>query len=76
MWPKGLNFSATNVPFSCLEMNTAGIIASFKVSHVFAKRMKPFEDSEVIQEAMTEAADVLYDCFYNNALIKSAIANF
>ena len=61
--------------FRVKKINTAETIASFNVSHALAKRLKPFEDGEVIKEAMTEAADVLFNSFYNNAFIKSAITN-
>ena len=60
--------------FLVQEVNTAATITSFNVFHHLAKRMKPFEDSEVIKEAMTEDADVLLDSFLNK-IIKSAIAN-
>ena len=37
--------------------------------------MKPFEEGEVIQEAMTEAADILSEIFSSKALVESAITN-
>ena len=63
------------MPFCVQEINTAATITSFKVSHVLAKRMKPFEDGEVIKEAITEAADALFDSLSNKTFIKPEIAN-
>ena len=62
------------MPFCVQEINTVATIASFKVYHVLVKRMKPFEDGEVIKEAMTEAANVLFDSFSKKTFIMSVIA--
>ncbi|XP_069582815.1 general transcription factor II-I repeat domain-containing protein 2-like [Ranitomeya imitator] len=51
----------------------AATIASFKVAHILAQRKKPFEDGEIVKDAMLAAADSLFQDFKKNSDIISAI---
>ncbi|CAG9814627.1 unnamed protein product [Phaedon cochleariae] len=56
-----------------VKQTEAATIASFKISHIFAKHKKPFEDGPILKEALIEAADVLFRDFRNKTAIMSAV---
>lgn len=47
--------------------------ASLKITHLLAKRMKPFVDGEIIKEAMLLSAETLFDDHKNKTEIVKAI---
>ncbi|XP_023225070.1 zinc finger BED domain-containing protein 5-like [Centruroides sculpturatus] len=48
-------------------------IASLKISHILAKKKKPFQDGELLKEAFLTGADCLFEGFSNKCEIMSAI---
>ncbi|XP_023232148.1 zinc finger BED domain-containing protein 5-like [Centruroides sculpturatus] len=48
-------------------------IASLKISHILAKKKKPFQDGELLKEAFLTGADCLFEGFSNKREIMSAI---
>ena len=48
-------------------------IVSYRVSHVLVKYEKPFKDSDIVKEALLEAADGLFEHFKDRAQIVKAI---
>ena len=50
-------------------------LASLKVSHILAKKCKPFSDGEFIKEAFLEMSDSLFNDFKNKDEINAAIKN-
>ncbi|XP_069502334.1 general transcription factor II-I repeat domain-containing protein 2-like [Ambystoma mexicanum] len=51
----------------------AATVASLKVAHFLAKKKKPFEDGEIVKEAMLATADSLFQDFKNYSQIIAAI---
>lgn len=51
----------------------AAALASFAVAEILIKRKKPFEDGELIKEAMQKAGEALFNDFKNKKEIMSAI---
>ncbi|XP_069470005.1 general transcription factor II-I repeat domain-containing protein 2B-like [Ambystoma mexicanum] len=51
----------------------AATVASLKVAHILAKKKKPFEDGEIVKEAMLATADSLFQDFKNYSQIIAAI---
>ena len=50
----------------------AATITSFKISHLLAKKCKPFSDGEFIKDMFLEVSDVLFQSFKNNNEIRAA----
>ncbi|XP_069494446.1 general transcription factor II-I repeat domain-containing protein 2-like [Ambystoma mexicanum] len=48
-------------------------VASLKVAHILAKKKKPFEDGEILKEAMLATADSLFQDFKNYSQIIAVI---
>ncbi|XP_078146649.1 uncharacterized protein LOC144537840 [Centroberyx gerrardi] len=57
-----------------VDHNKAATEASFCVSHLLAKRKKPFTDGELIKEAMAITADTLFEGFKNKHEIAAALS--
>ncbi|KAK9702553.1 hypothetical protein QE152_g29870 [Popillia japonica] len=51
----------------------AATLASFAVTEILIKRKKPFEDGEMIKEAMQRAGEILFNDFKNKKEMISAI---
>lgn len=56
-----------------VENSKKATIASFKISHMLAKKKKPFIDGELFKELFLTGADCLFDGFSNKREIVSAI---
>lgn len=56
-----------------VEKSEKATIASFKISHMLAKKKKPFQDGELLKEAFLTGADCLFEGFSNKREIMSAI---
>ncbi|XP_023227335.1 uncharacterized protein LOC111627885 [Centruroides sculpturatus] len=53
----------------------ASTIASFKIAHILAMHKKPFDNGNIIKEAMLAASQTLFQEFKNKNEIISAIEN-
>lgn len=62
-----------NVMSSAVSQDSAVTRASFEVSYMIAKSMKPFTESEMIKECFLVAAEALFEKFNNKAAIISQI---
>lgn len=56
-----------------VQLSKSATIASLKVSHLLAKKKKPFVDGELIKEAFLTAADSVFQNFKNKTEIMAAI---
>lgn len=56
-----------------VEKSKRATIASFKISHILAKKKKPFQDAELLKEAFLTGADCLFEGFSNKHEIMTAI---
>lgn len=56
-----------------IQLSKSATVASLKVSHLLAKKKKPFVDGEIIKEAFLTAADSVFQNFKNKTEIIAAI---
>lgn len=56
-----------------IQLSKSATVASLKVSHLLAKKKKPFVDGELIKEAFLTAADSVFQNFKNKNEIIAAI---
>ena len=56
-----------------VENSKKATIASFKISHMLAKKKKPFIDGELFKELFLTGADCFFDGFFNKREIVTAV---
>ncbi len=68
------NLSALQSVFTIPLLKSKTVtISSLKISHILAKKKKPFKGGELLKEAFITGADCLFEGFSNKREIMSAI---
>lgn len=62
-----------NVMFAALSQDSAVTKASYEISYILGKHMKPFTDAEIVKECFISAANILFDKYSNKKQIVSDI---
>lgn len=59
--------------FAALSQDSAVTKASYEISYILGKHMKPFTDAEIVKECFISAANILFDKYSNKKQIVSDI---